>query len=151
MTTSILLITPAGDRRVPMNITYYEGEDIVSVSLIYKEREYEGDGCESLAFADLQRQLPDNVLLKCCLSCQHGNMRPYCNGIDLYCMSDTVITSKDDVCDVFYREINTPVLEQRRHDPIDCCGNLIFNVTGCTCITIFITRYDIDFASIYHQ
>ncbi len=125
MATFILLTTPQGDCRVPMDITYSASGDVISVSLIYEGNEYIGNGLDAQAFADLQKGLPNDVLLKCCLSCQHGNMCPYCNSMDIYCTSDTVITSKNDVCDVFDLEINDDAFEQRKRDPVACCERFV--------------------------
>ncbi len=75
----------------------------ISVAIKYEGKDYWGRGkdCSGQeAMADLQNQLPDDVVLKCCLSCRHGNCSPFSNAFDLiYCMKDMVIKNKMDLCD----------------------------------------------------
>ena len=55
------------------------------------------------AFADLQKKLPDNVKIQCCLTCRHGNMCPVGNKPgELFCTKDVIITQKSDL--FFYTE-----------------------------------------------
>ena len=74
----------------------------VSVGIQYEGKTIWGRGrdCSGQdAFADLQRQLPDGVILKCCLSCRYGNQSPFSNEFDLiYCMKDVVVSEKADLC-----------------------------------------------------
>lgn len=74
----------------------------ISIGIEYKDKKYWGRGTDCSgqdAFADLQKQLPDGVFLKCCLSCRHGNQSPFSNAFDsLYCMKDRIITEKSDLC-----------------------------------------------------
>ncbi len=74
----------------------------ISVGIKIGGKEYWGRGkeCDGQdAFADLQKQLPDGVALKCCLSCRYGNQSPFSNAFDLlYCMKDVIISGKMDLC-----------------------------------------------------
>lgn len=74
----------------------------ISVGIQYKERYYWGRGVDASgqdAFADLKKQLPDGVALRCCLSCRYGNQSPFSNGFDeLYCMKDVAVAGKKDLC-----------------------------------------------------
>ena len=74
----------------------------IRVGIEFGGKEYWGRGkdCSGQdAFADLQKQLPDGVVLKCCLSCRHGNQSPFSNAFDLlYCMKDVIISGKMDLC-----------------------------------------------------
>ena len=78
----------------------------VNVGCKYAGKEYWGHGRDYLwidAFADLQKQLPEGVFLKCCLTCRHGNLCPVGNNVnELFCTKDVLITQKSDL--YFYTE-----------------------------------------------
>lgn len=109
------LITPTGEEETEIHIihheedTYYQGKlekgPTVSVGVKYKEEQLWGRGKEynwEDAFADVQKRLPDGVLLKCCMTCRHGNMCPYGNKPgELFCTKDLTINSKEDMCNLF--------------------------------------------------
>ena len=58
------------------------------------------------AFADLQKNLPNNVKMRCCMTCRHGNMCPVGNKPgELFCTKDVSITQKSDL--FFYTENET--------------------------------------------
>lgn len=111
-----LLHTPKGDEAVQLTVicheeTVYingvpEESPTVNVGCKYEGNEYWGHGSDYLwmdAFADLQRQLPAGVSLKCCLTCRHGNLCPVGNEHnELFCTRDAVITQKSDL--YFYTE-----------------------------------------------
>ena len=115
----IMLITPNGLLKTDVHIVcheedvYYQGElekaPIVNVGIEYEGNEIWGRGKDYLwvdAFANLQKQLPEGVILKCCLTCRHGNMCPYGNMPgEIFCTKDCVITSKKDMCDLYTREL----------------------------------------------
>ena len=86
------LITPAGEEDTVIHIVYHEEDTYfqgklekgptVSVGVKYNGEQLWGQGKDYLwvdAFANVQKQLPDGVLLKCCMTCRHGNMCPYGN------------------------------------------------------------------------
>lgn len=117
-TRRIDLETPAGCREVMLNIACHD-ENVYSareqrmleapfviVQLEYAGRDYLGFGTDDYwidAFADLQKQLPDGVKLRCCLTCRHGNLCPTGMLMDeLYCTKDVTITRKQDL--YFYTE-----------------------------------------------
>ncbi len=96
----------------------------ITVHIKYKDTDYCGCGNDSLwvdAFADLQRQLPTDVTLRCCLSCQHGNMCPVGNQPnELFCTKDVHIAQKSDL--FFYTE-DYAEREKRSKKYTDICEN----------------------------
>jgi len=110
------LRTPNGDEKVQLIVgchkepVYYKGgleqPPTVNVGCTFEGKEYWGHGKDYLwidAFADLQRQLPEGVSLKCCLTCRHGNLCPVGNGVnEVFCTKDVLITQKSDL--YFYTE-----------------------------------------------
>ncbi len=107
--TQITLITPKGITKVPLHISYDNSEDIATpetkINLIYNNITYQGKGNDYLwvdVFADLQKKLPENVKLACCMTCQHGNMCPFGNKPnELFCTKNIAVNNKTDVCDLF--------------------------------------------------
>lgn len=112
----LTLTTPKSDEQVKTIVSCYD-EDIhhngvfekaptVNVGLKYAGKELCGRGKDYLwvdAFANLQKQMPDGVSLKCCLTCRHGNMCPVGNSPgELFCTEDVTITKKSDL--LFYTE-----------------------------------------------
>ena len=105
------LRTPQGEETVQLHIVcheeamYYQGvrvePPIVDIGCKYNDNQYWGHGKDYLwidAFADLQRQLPEGVLLKCCLTCRHGNLCPVGNDKnEVFCTKDVLITQKSDL------------------------------------------------------
>ncbi|MBQ7827498.1 MAG: hypothetical protein IJ386_04455, partial [Clostridia bacterium] len=105
----LVIDTPDGEQTVEVSILVHEnqsdpfgegGQD-VSAGVKCNGKEYWGRGEDYLwidAFADLQKQLPDGIMLKCCLSCRHGNMCPVGNVPDeLFCTKDLLIEKKSDL------------------------------------------------------
>ena len=94
----------------------------ISIGVKYDGKEYWGRGrdCSGQdAFADLQKQLPKSVLLKCCLSCRHGNQSPFSNAFDLlYCMKDIIVTGKMDLC---HYTTDTTEINKRSRSYTDIC------------------------------
>ncbi len=111
-----VLHTPNGDETVQLFVGCHEeavyGNGVleqaptVNVGCRYDGKEYWGHGRDHLwvdAFADLQRQLPTDVWLKCCLTCRYGNLCPVGNVADeVFCTKDVLITQKSDL--YFYTE-----------------------------------------------
>lgn len=109
------LITPTGEFETDIHIIcheedmYYQGElekaPVVDVGIEYDGKNIWGHGHDYLwvdAFADLQKQLPEDVILKICLTCRHGNMCPYGNKPgEVFCTKDLLINSKEDMCNLF--------------------------------------------------
>ena len=119
------LATPTGEQVVNASILCH-GEDAspsVSVGIRYGGQEFRGRGTDYFwtdAFADLQKQLPEGVTLKCCLTCRHGNMCPVGNEPDqLFCTSDVSITQKSDL--YFYTE-DPAQREKRSRSYTHVCG-----------------------------
>ena len=75
------------------------------ISVIYSGVNYRGYGSDYLltdTWADLQKKLPQDVKIACCMTCRHGNMCPF--GTDtneLFCTKDLTITCKGDMADLF--------------------------------------------------
>lgn len=93
----LTLAAPDGDTQVPAHIICHDvGEEasVITVGIRYNGSELWGRGKDSLwvdAFADLQKQLPAGLTLKCCLTCRHGNMYPLGNTPgELFCAEDTI-------------------------------------------------------------
>ena len=129
----IHLATPEGDRLIDMHIIChdedvhykqgFEKAPIVNVGIKYNGHELWGRGKDYLwvdAFADLQKQLPQDVTIKGCLTCRHGNMCPVGNKPDeLFCTKDVLITQKSDL--YFYTEDETE-REKRSRGYTCICG-----------------------------
>lgn len=111
-----VLQTPNGDVAVKLWVGYHEEplyykesleqQSTVNVGCTFDDKDYCGHGSDYLwidAFADLQRQLPEGVFLKCCLTCKHGNLCPVGNDRNkVFCTKDVLITQKSDL--YFYTE-----------------------------------------------
>ncbi len=106
-----VLQTGVGEERVQLCVYWHEETvyhhgvrlepPVVLVCCTYGGRDYWGQGQDDYwidAFADLQRQLPEGVTLKCCLTCRHGNLCPFGNELnELFCTRDLAITRKSDL------------------------------------------------------
>ena len=130
---TITLSTPNGNCELDARIICHD-EDVysfggdkvegpsVSVGIKYGEKEIWGHGKDYLwvdAFADLQKKLPDNVKIQCCLTCRHGNMCPVGNTpSELFCTKDVAITQKSDL--FFYTE-DEAERTKRFRDYTDIC------------------------------
>lgn len=125
----ITLSTPNGEQKAPLYVTCNEEDEahtLVNVGTKYQDKEIWGHGKGHLwieAFADLQKHLPDGVILKCCLTCRHGNMCPFGNETgEVFCTKDCMIASKDDMCDLFSTESNDEIDNRSRHY-VDACDD----------------------------
>ena len=123
----ITLSTPDGESKEPLHVVCNEEDEFhptVRVGIQYQDQEIWGNGKDYLwvdAFADLQKQLPDGVILKCCLTCRHGNMCPYGNKPgEVFCTKDLVVSSKEDMCNLFDTESNNEI-ENRSRNYADTC------------------------------
>ena len=110
--SGITLLTPSGKIVAPAKLEYDDGEDKLSkITVIYNGTEYRSYGKEYAledTFANLQRELPSDVKLACCMTCKHGNMCPFGNAkTDIFCMKDIVVKNKTELCDVFGKENDT--------------------------------------------
>ena len=111
-----VLRTPNGDETVKLMVgcheepVYHAGDlkrsPTVNVGCTFEGKEYWGHGTDHLwidAFADLQRRLPEGVLLKCCLTCRYGNLCPAGNEKnEVFCTKDVLVSRKSDL--YFYTE-----------------------------------------------
>lgn len=88
---------------VPVFVTHNEQDrdDEITVRIEYSGKEYLGKGKYrewTDAFANLQKALPINVEIQCCLTCRHGTLCPYGNLPNyVLCSKAEKINSKDDV------------------------------------------------------
>ena len=117
----VTLHTPKGDENVKLYVGWHqESKPTANVGITLAGREYWGHGTDEYwidAFADLQRQLPEGVYLKCCLSCRHGNLCPFGNELNtLFCTKDLAITQKSDL----YECTQSPEEREKRSRPY--CG-----------------------------
>ena len=129
-----VLRTPNGDETVKLMVgcheepVYYKGSleqpPTVNVGCTFERKEYWGHGSDYLwidAFADLQRQLPEGVLLKCCLTCRHGNLCPIGNDKnEVFCTKDVLITQKSDL---YYYTEDDREREKRSRQYCGLCGD----------------------------
>ena len=127
-------ITPLGEKETEIHIvyheedTYYQGKlekgPIVSVGVKYNGEQLWGRGKDYLwvdAFANVQKQLPDGVLLKCCMTCRHGNMCPYGNAPGkLFCTKGLIVDSKEDMCNLFDNQDNSKILDKTKNVADSC-------------------------------
>ncbi len=128
------LITPTGEEETEIHIVhhledmYYHGKfengPTVNVGVKYNDEQLWGQGKDYLwadAFADAQKQLPDGVLLKCCMTCRHGNMCPYGNEPGkLFCTKDLIVNSKDDMCNIFDNSETNGIYEREKFVADNC-------------------------------
>ena len=110
--TELVIFTPTEKKKCPAKIEWSQKDDgdceKIRVSVTLDGVCYFGDGEDYMwadAFADLQRNLPSNVSLACCMTCRHGNMCPFGNEPrQLFCTKDLTITDKDDMIALFEAE-----------------------------------------------
>ena len=101
------------DKTKQMTIkTVYRGKNIVAIGTHYPFDD---------AFSDLQNKLPDNVQIKCCVACRHGNQCPVGNAPnEVFCTKDAVITCKSDCFDY---TVDGEEREKRSRRYWDCCDD----------------------------
>ena len=125
--SQISLFSSTSKVSVPIQICYTDDE--VEITINYNGAEYCAKGKDYLwvdAFADLQRKLPSDIQLACCMTCRHGNMCPYGNDKNqLFCTKDVVLTSKDDVIELMYNKGHDSFFE-REVSSIHCCDDFIY-------------------------
>ncbi len=126
----ISLLTPIGKTTASAQI-HYDDSDVadtpVTINLVYNNTLYQGNGNDYLwidAFADLQRKLPDDIKVSCCMTCRNGNMCPYGNVENqLFCTKDIKISSKEDMCNLFNQ---TDPYEERAVASLDYCDDFVY-------------------------
>lgn len=113
------LRTPEGEQQEKLEIWVHEEDTYnvrlgrmvsgpsVSAGTKYEGKWYWGDGTDDFlwidAIAALQKQLSENVTIKGCVTCRHGNLCPVGNCPDeVFCTKDVIITQKSDL--FFYTE-----------------------------------------------
>lgn len=97
-------------------LLWVEKGPTVTVGVKYNGEQLWGRGKDYLwvdAFANVQKQLPNDVLLKCCLTCRHGNMCPYGNEPGkLFCTKGLIVGSKEDMCNLFDDQENSKIFDR---------------------------------------
>ncbi len=124
--TILTLLSPNEKVQVPTQIIYECDDNTALLSseiyLTYNGTEYRAKGTDYLwtdTFANLQKQLPDDVTVACCLTCRYGNMCPYGNEQNqLFCLKDTVVHNKEDVVALFD---NSDIYDKGTVDCCHCC------------------------------
>ena len=125
--SQISLFSSTSKVSVPIQIRYTD--DSVEITINYNGTDYYAIGKDYLwvdAFANLQRKLPGDIQLACCMTCRHGNMCPY--GTDknqLFCTKDVQLTSKDDVIELMDYKGHDSFFE-RAVSSIYCCDDFIY-------------------------
>ena len=98
---TVCLKTKSGDEYVELLINYDEECETVSLFLEFKDEEYYVKGNDYLwldSFAKLQNMLPNDIKIKSCLMCRHGNMCPFGNKPgEVFCTKDAIIKQKYDL------------------------------------------------------
>ncbi|MFK2826734.1 hypothetical protein QYG89_13845 [Bacillus sp. B190/17] len=57
------------------------------------------------AVKHLQKELPDNIGIACCQSCQHGNFNPFGDlENEIFCLKDKALLNRDDVIKTFSKQ-----------------------------------------------
>ena len=99
----IILLISGEEVEVPISIIDKKADfdADITVKINYLGIEYVAQGTSlewTDAFANMQKALPENIKLKCCLTCRHGTLCPYGN-IPNYvlCSHSESINDKDDV------------------------------------------------------
>ena len=124
--SQISLFSSTSKVSVPIQICCTDDE--VEITINYNGAEYCATGKDYLwvdAFADLQRKLPSDIQLACCMTCRHGNMCPY--GTDknqLFCTKDVILTSKDDIIELMYYKGHDSFFE-REVSSIHYCDDFV--------------------------
>ncbi len=131
----ISLHSPAGKTTASVQI-HYDNSDVadipIKINLTYNNTLYQGSGNDYLwvdAFADLQRKLPNDIKIACCITCRHGNMCPYGNMENqLFCTKDLTISSKEDMLNLFDQ---TDPFEERVVASLDYCEDFVYQSDDC--------------------
>ena len=90
--------------------TTYQGKEIVAIGTEYPFED---------AFSELQRRLPDNVQIRCCVACRHGNLCPAGNALgEVFCTKDVIVRTK---MDAFHYTTDDDNAEQRLRHYWDVC------------------------------
>ena len=130
--SQIFVLSKTNKVSVPIQICYTDDE--VEITINYNGAEYCATGKDYLwvdAFADLQRKLPSDIQLACCMTCRHGTMCPYGNKENqLYCTKDVKITSKDSVIELMDDKGHNSFFE-RAVSSIHCCDDFIYQSDDC--------------------
>ena len=117
---TVSLLTSNGQKKTVIQILHFmdsnENTTKVTVSLNYDGKNFLGHGADYYwidAIADLQKNLPKEVIIHSCLTCKHGNMCPVGNDQnEVFCLKDITPKNKEDL--FFYTEDYTERDKRRR-------------------------------------
>ena len=91
--------------KIILGYNEYEELDIIKLRAIIKDVEYTNSKEFTemeLAIFDLQKQLPNNMQIVCCLTCKHGTFCPYGNAEnEIFCLIHHSPKDKMDVAAIF--------------------------------------------------
>jgi len=128
------LMTHQSQVIVPMQLECCVTEGVITaimeISVQHDGKTYQAKGNDEdlvSAFVALQRELPQDVKLACCMTCRHGNMCP-CGGEQVFCTKDIVIRSKQDMCDLFDQ---TDPFSERMVDSFHYCDDFEHQSKDC--------------------
>lgn len=121
----IRLETPSGDSVARITISCDDSG--VTVKLEHNGVEYRATGTDYFwidALAKLQKELPQGIMLKCCLSCRHGNQCPVGNAPnEVFCTCEVPVSKIEDL--FFYTEDHAE-RQKRSHKYTDFCQRFAF-------------------------
>ncbi len=133
-----ILQTPNGDNAITLIVNYneepayYGRNNTVAIGCNFEGNTFWGNGIDHLwidAFANLQKQLPEGVFLKCCLTCRHGNLCPVGNKAnEVFCTKDVLITQKSDL---YYYTEDDREREKRSRQYCGSCDDYQPQTDGC--------------------
>ena len=126
--SQISLFSSTSKVSVPIQICYTDDE--VEITINYNGAKYCATGKDNLwvdAFADLQRKLPSDIQLACCMTCRHGNMCPYGNSEnELYCTKGLKVENEDDLCDLFDAYLTNDPNILLKVSSFNYCDNFVY-------------------------
>lgn len=73
-----------------------------------------------VAIRYLQKELPNNIRIACCQSCQHGNFNPFGDvENEIFCLKEVPLQNPDDVVNFFCEQFTT--YHKRSRKLLDYC------------------------------
>ncbi|MBO5196621.1 MAG: hypothetical protein J6C03_05950 [Clostridia bacterium] len=137
----ITLITPNNEENADISIIEDEACGSIITRIKYKGKDicgYSKGGTLPEAFAEMQKQLPEDIIIKSCLTCRHGNTCPF-NSCDdeFFCTKDINITCKNDMCDLFCKE-SEGEMEKRLRYCTDSCEDFQQQSEDCYTYNVYL-------------
>ena len=128
MKKQIILQTENGFQVLDLDISF-DHDDLNEASVMIIKTNYQGKIIVASgnrypwedAYASLQKQLPENIRLFCCVACRHGNGCPVGDEPDkLFCTKDVLILRKSDL---FYYTEDDDERQKRSKSYTDHCDD----------------------------